>query len=45
MSQDKKVVDGTLRFILARDIGETFVSSDVPRAVVEDVLREALKGH
>ena len=30
MGQDKKVVDGELRFILARDIGQSFVTSDVP---------------
>ena len=31
MAQDKKVLDGQLRFILARGIGEAFVTSDVPR--------------
>jgi hypothetical protein len=30
MAQDKKVVDGQLRFILARGIGEAFVTADVP---------------
>jgi 3-dehydroquinate synthase len=30
MGQDKKVVDGQLRFILARGIGEAFVTADVP---------------
>ncbi|MGL6208528.1 MAG: 3-dehydroquinate synthase, partial [Paracoccaceae bacterium] len=34
MGQDKKVVDGQLRFILARGIGEAFVASDVPSDVV-----------
>ncbi len=43
MGQDKKVVDGQLRFILARAIGETFVTSDVPRDLVRDVLSEALR--
>jgi 3-dehydroquinate synthase len=38
MGQDKKVVSGQLRFILARGIGEAFVTSDVPRKVVLDVL-------
>lgn len=38
MGQDKKVIDGTLRFILARGIGEAFVTADVPRDVVLDVL-------
>jgi 3-dehydroquinate synthase len=44
MGQDKKVVDGKLRFILARGIGEAFITSDVPPDVVRDVLREALRG-
>ncbi|SDZ32337.1 3-dehydroquinate synthase [Jannaschia faecimaris] len=39
MGQDKKVVDGTLRFILARGIGEAFVTADVPAGEVLGVLR------
>ncbi|MGC3937078.1 3-dehydroquinate synthase [Roseobacter sp. EG26] len=42
MSQDKKVVQGTLRFILARGIGRSFITSDVPREAVRGVLRDAL---
>ncbi|KZY35697.1 3-dehydroquinate synthase [Roseovarius sp. HI0049] len=42
MAQDKKVVDGTLRFILARGIGEAFVTSDVDRDMVRGLLQEAL---
>ncbi|MFD1341825.1 3-dehydroquinate synthase [Litorisediminicola beolgyonensis] len=42
MGQDKKVVDGQLRFILARGIGEAFVTSDVPGDVVLSLLKEAL---
>jgi 3-dehydroquinate synthase len=42
MGQDKKVVDGQLRFILARGIGDAFVTGDVPRDVVLGVLRDAL---
>jgi 3-dehydroquinate synthase len=42
MGQDKKVVDGKLRFILARGIGEAFVSTDVPSDVVLGVLNDAL---
>ena len=42
MGQDKKVVDGTLRFILARGIGAAFVTSDVPRDAVLSVLEDAL---
>lgn len=42
MGQDKKVVDGQLRFILARGIGEAFVTADVPEDAVLSVLQEAL---
>jgi len=42
MGQDKKVIDGKLRFILARGIGDSFVTSDVDRADVHAVLTEAL---
>ena len=42
MAQDKKVVDGALRFIMARSIGDAFVTSDVDRAVVKSVLSDAL---
>lgn len=42
MAQDKKVVDGQLRFILARGIGEAFVTSDVPRDVVRGLLQDEL---
>ena len=42
MAQDKKVVDGRLRFILARGIGAAFVADDVPPEAVREVLREAL---
>ncbi|MCI5039838.1 MAG: 3-dehydroquinate synthase [Donghicola eburneus] len=42
MGQDKKVIDGQLRFILARGIGEAFVTSDVPRDMVRALLQEAL---
>ena len=41
MGQDKKVVDGQLRFVLARGIGEAFVTSDVPISVVREVLDAA----
>lgn len=41
MGQDKKVVDGKLRFILARDIGAAFVAEDVPREAVLALLRDA----
>jgi 3-dehydroquinate synthase len=42
MGQDKKVVDGQLRFILARGIGNTFVTGDVARDDVLALLRDAL---
>ncbi len=42
MGQDKKVVDGQLRFILARGIGQAFVTSDVPKDTVLSVLQDAL---
>lgn len=42
MGQDKKVVDGRLRFILARGIGEAFVADDVPPEVVRQLLSDAL---
>lgn len=44
MAQDKKVVAGTLHFILVRSIGAAFVTSDVPHDVVRDVLKDALQG-
>ena len=43
MGQDKKVLDGKLRFILARGIGRAFVTSDVPREMVHAVLSDALE--
>jgi 3-dehydroquinate synthase len=42
MGQDKKVIDGQLRFILARGIGSAFVASDVPRDAVLTVLADNL---
>ncbi len=43
MAQDKKVIDGRLRFILARGIGQAFVADDIDPAVIRDVLRDALQ--
>ncbi len=42
MAQDKKVLDGKMRFILARGIGEAFVTSDVMPDALERLLSEAL---
>ena len=43
MGQDKKVVDGTLRFVMARGIGQAFVTSDVDPDVVRGVLEDGLR--
>jgi len=43
MAQDKKVLDGKLRFILARGIGDSFVASAVPGDVVRATLADALE--
>jgi len=43
MGQDKKVRDGKIAFILARDIGDSFVSRDVDMSVVRRILAEALR--
>jgi len=40
MEQDKKVQDGKLTFVLARDIGEAFITRDVARETVEAFLAE-----
>ncbi|MEM9636118.1 MAG: 3-dehydroquinate synthase [Pseudomonadota bacterium] len=45
MGQDKKVVQGTLRFILARGIGDAFITSEVPGEMVRGVLQDALRVH
>ena len=42
MAQDKKVIDGRLRFILAHGIGAAFVSDQVPPDVLKAVLQDAL---
>jgi 3-dehydroquinate synthase len=42
MGQDKKVVDGQLRFILANAIGESLVTADVPTDQVLTLLSDAL---
>jgi 3-dehydroquinate synthase len=43
MAQDKKVVDGQLRFILARGIGDAFVTADVPADAVRGLLSDAVR--
>ncbi|MBL9051975.1 MAG: 3-dehydroquinate synthase [Tabrizicola sp.] len=42
MGQDKKVIDGRLRFILARGIGQAFIAEDVPGDIVRKLLVDAL---
>ena len=42
MGQDKKVQDGEINFIMARGIGEAFVTSDIDPEIVKSVLEEAL---
>ncbi|MBU2982513.1 3-dehydroquinate synthase [Lentibacter algarum] len=45
MMQDKKVSAGTLNFIMARDIGQAFVTSDIDHFTVKSVLTDALTKH
>ncbi|MGV6838867.1 MAG: 3-dehydroquinate synthase [Planktomarina sp.] len=42
MGQDKKVLNDQIRFIMARAIGDAFVTSDVDLDIVRDVLTEGL---
>ncbi|MBI1181337.1 MAG: 3-dehydroquinate synthase [Alphaproteobacteria bacterium] len=43
MAQDKKVKDGRITFVLARGIGDAFLTSDVDTADVEAMLTDALQ--
>jgi 3-dehydroquinate synthase len=43
MAQDKKVIDGKLRFVLARGIGKAFVAENVPGDAVRGVLKDAVR--
>jgi shikimate kinase/3-dehydroquinate synthase len=40
MRRDKKVRDGALKFVLARGVGQTFTSGDVPAEAVTELLRD-----
>ncbi|AFV00086.1 3-dehydroquinate synthase [Simiduia agarivorans] len=42
MAVDKKVLDGRLRFVLLRRLGQAFTTSDVPVALVQDVLVKSI---
>ncbi|CAK9077746.1 3-dehydroquinate synthase (DHQS) [Durusdinium trenchii] len=44
MGQDKKVRDGALTFILARDIGDAFIENNVPPGDVRDFLAREIAG-
>ncbi len=44
MGQDKKVIDGRLRFILARGIGQALMAEDVPGERVLALLKDGLAG-
>ncbi len=44
MAQDKKVMDGRLRFVLARGIGQAFVADNVPAEVLQSLMKDALAG-
>ncbi len=43
MAQDKKVIDGRLRFVLVKGIGKAFVAKDVPGETAQGVLQDALR--
>ncbi len=42
MTQDKKMKDGALTFVLARGIGSAFLTNEVPAAKVQETLTAAL---
>lgn len=44
MKKDKKVADGKMTFVLARGIGESFLTQDVPENLVREVLEDSLGG-
>lgn len=44
MAQDKKVVAGRMRFVLVRDIGQAFVTDQVPMDALRGLLDDALAG-
>ena len=41
MAQDKKVVDGKLNFILVKDIGKSFIMSDIDEDIILSVLNDS----
>ncbi|MBI2166532.1 MAG: 3-dehydroquinate synthase [Chloroflexi bacterium] len=44
MEWDKKVQDGTLRWVLLEGIGKAVIRSDVPRELVEEVAQQLTRG-
>ncbi len=44
MGRDKKVLNNKMTFILARAIGEAFITQDVDEAMVRSVLEQSLSG-
>ena len=43
MAQDKKVVDGKLNLILVKDIGKSFIASDISKDAILTVLKDSVK--
>ena len=43
MAQDKKVVKGVIRFILASDIGKAVVQENVSKSLILEVLQDSLE--
>ena len=43
MAQDKKVLNGVIRFILASDIGKAMVQENIDKALVLEVLQQSLE--
>ena len=43
MAQDKKVVNGVIRFILASDIGKAIVHENIDKALILEVLQQSLE--
>ncbi|MBX9926262.1 MAG: 3-dehydroquinate synthase, partial [Hyphomicrobiaceae bacterium] len=43
MAQDKKVKDGRMTFIMARDIGQAFITRDIEPAVVREFLAREIE--
>ncbi|MCY4303404.1 MAG: 3-dehydroquinate synthase [Aestuariivita sp.] len=41
MQQDKKIIDGSLQFILAQDIGKAIIAKDIPSHLVKEILSDS----